>query len=91
MVDSVVQTGPVQVTRPKLRIKTKFCTDDIKTACVNLYSNCNLSVEKSRVAVQIVCKYLYKHDMYLSAPNTELNSQKKELPTKRLCKEPMKD
>ena len=46
---------------------------------------------KPRVAVEIVCKYLYKHDMYLSAPVTELNPQNEEPPTKQLRKEAMKD
>lgn len=48
-------------------------------------------MEKSIVAVEIVCKYLYKHDMYLSAPVTELNPQNEEPPTKQLRKEAMKD
>ena len=48
-------------------------------------------MEKPRVAVEIVCKYLYKHDMYLNAPVTELNPQNEEPPTKQLRKEAMKD
>lgn len=48
-------------------------------------------MEKSRVGVEIVSKYLYKHDMYLSAPITELKSQNEEPPTKQLRKEAMKD
>ena len=50
---------------PPIR-KTKNCTNDIKAACAKVSVECGLSVEKSRVAVQTACKYLYHHDYYLN-------------------------
>ena len=64
--DVSVQTDPVIIDKPKLRIKERVCTEDIKMTCANLSSICGLSVENSRLAVQTVCKHLYKHEFYLS-------------------------
>ena len=66
-VDASVQTDAAVSDRPKLRIKLRSSTDEIKTTCAKLSSICGLSVEMARKVVQIVCKELYNHDMYLSA------------------------
>ena len=65
--DDSIQTDAAMPDRPKLRVKLRSSTDEIKTMCAKLSSICSLSVEKLRKVVQIVCKELYKHDMYLSA------------------------
>ena len=59
--------------------KTRVCTDQIKTACANLSSMCVLSIENSRLAVQTVCKYLYKYKVYMNAADII------EEPRKRKC------
>ena len=38
----------------------------MKSACEQISSVCGVSVETSRKALQIVCKDLYNHDVYLS-------------------------
>ena len=69
--DVSIQTYFVMPDRPKLRIKLRSCTYEIKNACAKLTSVCGLSVELSRKIVQIVCKELYQHDVYLS-PSEQL-------------------
>ena len=51
--------------RPKIR-KVCDCTNAVKTACVNLSVECNMSAEISRVDVQTVCKNLYVHNYFWS-------------------------
>ena len=41
------------------------CTDTIKSTCVNVSVNCNLSAEMSRVAMQLVFKTLCNNNYYL--------------------------
>ena len=65
-VDNGVQTEKCTVDRPKLRVNKKYTTDEIKSTCAKLSSVCGVSVEMSRKIVQIVCKTLYSHDVYLS-------------------------
>ena len=65
-VDASVQTDAAVPDRPKLRVKLRSSTDEIKATCAKLSSICGLSVEKTRTVVQIVCKELYNHDIYLS-------------------------
>ena len=57
----------MQVDRPKLRIKKRASTSQIKSTCAQLSSVCGISVETSRKAVQIVGRCLYSHQFYLSA------------------------
>ena len=63
--EKCIQTDNCIVDIPPIR-KTKNCTNDIKAACTKVSVECGLSVEKSRVAVQTACKYLYHHDYYLN-------------------------
>ena len=37
----------------------------MKSTCSHLSSKCGVTVETSRKDVQIVCKELYNHDVYL--------------------------
>lgn len=60
------QTDPAEVERKKLRINTRVCTDDIKNTCAILSSTCGVSAEMSRKVVQVVCKNLYGHELYLT-------------------------
>ena len=62
-----VQMEQVKPEKPKLKVKRKICTDQIKTTCANVSSVCEVSVEMSLQVVKTVCKELYEHDVYLSA------------------------
>ena len=66
-IDTAIQTDDVQVDRPKLRIKKRASTSQIKSTCAQLSSVCGISVETSRKTVQIVGRCLYSHQFYLSA------------------------
>ena len=84
--DVSVQTDPVIIDKPKLRIKERVCTEDIKMTCANLSSICGLSVENSRLAVQTVCKYMYKHEFYLSQADVNTSCEVgDDPPRKRNC------
>ena len=87
-IEKKVQTENPMPDRPKLRIKLRTCTDEIKNACAKVSSICGLSAEKSRKVVQIVAKELYNHDLNLT-PEEQLygeegilaeNSEKKRIP-----------
>ena len=43
-----------------------MCTDEIKNMCAQISIKYKLSVEIARLAVKIVLKSLYNHDVYLS-------------------------
>ena len=60
------QTDPTEVERKKLRINKRVCTDDVKNTCAILSSTCALSTEMSRKVVQVVCKNMYGHELYLT-------------------------
>ena len=77
------QTDPVIISKPNLCIKECVCTEDIKTTCANLSSICGLSVENSRLATQTVCKYLYKHEFYLSRSDINASSDLDDDPPKK--------
>ena len=62
-----VQTDEVNVERRKLRINQKLCTDEVKNTCVKLSSTCGVSTEMARKIVQVVCKNMYGHELYLTA------------------------
>ena len=64
-----VQMEQVKSEKPKLRVKRKICTDQIKATCANVSSVCEVSVEMSLQVVKTVCKELYEHDD-LSAAET---------------------
>ena len=55
---------------PKIR-KIRSLSAEIKSTCAKLSSSLGISVENSRKAVQIVCKYLYGHNYYLSKEEQE--------------------
>ena len=50
---------------PTIR-NTRNCTDDIKATCVEVSVKCGISAQKAALAVQIVCKSLYKHQLHLT-------------------------
>ena len=63
-----IQTQHVRVDRPKLRVNSKICTEEVKAECAIVSAECNLSAEKSRLVVQTVCKQLYDHKFSLTPP-----------------------
>ena len=50
-IDTAIQTDDVQVDRPKLCIKKRASTSQVKSTCAQLSSVCGISVETSRKAV----------------------------------------
>ena len=46
--------------------KVRDCTNEVKSTCVNVSVNCNISTETSETAVQTVAKSLYGHEFYLT-------------------------
>ena len=72
------QTDVVPVDRPKIQVKSKICTDEIKATCASVSAVSNLSAEMARLAVQTVCKRLYGHDFLLSPPRNETNTTDEE-------------
>ena len=62
-----IQTDPAVPDRPKLRVNKRNATEEVKSACARISSACGVSVETSRKALQIFCKDLYNHDVYLSS------------------------
>ena len=75
------QTINIQPDRPVIRKVKKF-TDDIKATCAKVSSDCGISVEKSRIAVQTTCKILYHHNFYLSTEEQVGNEPR---PTSTTC------
>lgn len=65
--EASIQTDPVNVEHVRLRVNQRICTDEVKNTCAILSSTCGISVETARKAVQIVCKNMYGHELYLSA------------------------
>ena len=51
--------------RPQIR-KMHDCTNEVKSTCINVSVNCNISAEMSRTTVQTVAKSLYGHEFYLT-------------------------
>ena len=51
--------------RPQIR-KLYCSTNEVKSTCVNVSVNCNISAEISRTAVQTVTKSLYGRKFYLT-------------------------
>lgn len=62
-----IQTDPAVPDRPKLCVNKQNAIEEVKTACARISSVCGVSVETSKKAIQIVCKDLYNHDVYLSS------------------------
>ena len=60
-----IQTDPAVTDSPKLRVNKRNATE-VKSACAPISSVCDVSVETFGKALQIVCKDLYNHDVYLS-------------------------
>ena len=73
-VECSTQTEACKVDRPKLRINKKQSTDAIKSPCSKLSSICGVSLETSRKVVQVVCKKLYDHNVYLT-PEEQLEGE----------------
>ena len=80
-----VQMEQVQPEKPKLKVKRKICTDQIKTTCANVSSVCEVSVEMSLQVVKTVCKELYEHDVYLSAAEAWKSASLEQPPSKKPC------
>ena len=66
-VETGIQTDPAVPDRPKLCVNKQNATEEVKSAWAWISSACGVSVEISRKALQIVCKDLYNHDVYLSS------------------------
>ena len=69
------------------RDSERVCSDNSKATCANLSSVCGLSVDKSRKAMQIVCKDYYDDEVYLSkkeAMEAVEKSSNGEPPSKKL-------
>ena len=77
------QTDEVPVDCPKIRVKAKICTDEIKATCACVSAVCNLSAEMGQLAVQTVCKCFYGHDFLPSPPGNEADSTDEELKEKK--------
>ena len=58
------QTEFIQQSRPQMR-RVCDCTNEVKSTCVNVSVNFNISDEMSGTAVQTVIKSLYGHKFYL--------------------------
>ena len=62
--DACVQTEDI-IVQPKIRLRCK-CTESIKLTCAQVSTACGLSVETAHIAVQTMCKTLYKHEYFLN-------------------------
>ena len=76
--DNSTQTDNTYVPQPR----TRDCTDEIKSSCVQVSVNCGISAKMSTIAIQTVCKSLYNHKFYLTkdeaiAEDPDLISYKK--------------
>ena len=63
-VDVSIQTEPSVPDRTKLRIKENISMKSSRS--VLLWSTCRVSVEMSQKIVQVACKELYNHNVYMS-------------------------
>ena len=82
VVEKETQTDLQEFTaRPKIR-KVRDCTSDVKSTCAEVSVKCNVSAQMSRVAVQTVCKGLYKHEFYLT--KEEAKTERKEISQEHL-------
>ena len=87
-VECNTQTEACKADRPKLRINKKQSTDAIKSTCCKLSFICGVSLETSRKVVQVVCKNLYDHNVYLtpekqSEGEQEIFNQEKQIRNKK--------
>ena len=73
-VECSTQTEACKADRPKLRINKNQSTDAIKSKCSRLSSICGVFLETSRKVVQVVCKNLYYHNVYLT-PERQLEDE----------------
>ena len=73
-VECSTQTEACKADRPKLRINKKQSAVAIKSTCSKLSSICGVSLETSRKVVQVVCKNLYDHNVYLT-PEKQLEQE----------------
>ena len=71
-VECSTQTEACRADRPKLRMNKNQSNDAIKSTCSTLSSICGESLETSRKVVQVVCKNLYDHNVYLT-PEKQLD------------------
>ena len=54
--------------KPQIR-KVSNCTNKVKSTCINVSVNCNVSAEISGTVLQTVAKSLYGHKFYLTKGN----------------------
>ena len=64
--DIGIQTEPVVLEQPMIRLNKKLCTDEIKAACATVSIRCDISVENAQIAFETVMKTLYNHYVYHS-------------------------
>ena len=62
--DACVQTEDIMA-QPKIRLHRK-CAKSVKLTCTQVSTACGLSVETAHIAVQTMCKTLYKHEYFLN-------------------------
>ena len=62
----------MKIPQPEIQRVRNF-TEEIKSACAKTSSSCGISVDKARIAVQVVCNELYRHKYYQSKEE-QLNS-----------------
>ena len=55
----------MKIPQPEIR-KLRNFAEKIKSACAKTSSSCGVSVDKARIAVQVVCNELYQYKYYLS-------------------------
>lgn len=73
--DAGIQTENASPNRPRLRIKKRISTEEIKSACAMLSSVCGISNEMARKCIQIVAIELYGHNFYLT-PEEQLQGER---------------
>ena len=69
-----IQTEPSVPDHPKLNVKKKDSTNEIKSTCAQT-SSVWTSVETSQKVIEIVSKTLYNHNIYLSADEQAENEE----------------
>ena len=66
-VNMAVQTEPSIQNCPNICVNKRDAISKTRSACAQISSKCGVSVETSQKAIQVVCKTLYDHNIYLSS------------------------
>ena len=66
-VDSETQANIIKCTKPLIRsANNRVCTDQVKNCCAILSTELEVSAEKARKGVQIVCREMCEHPFHLT-------------------------